>query len=331
MCDYHQLAAKRIARLLLGAGVLAAAAAAAAQPTLEEAGRLVGLPEDALARMLAGEVVSANLPPSSDKDLSLAVAVRVAAPLEQVYSFVETDALVKTQTVTLSSGRIDPRDPKRSLADLKLDPATLASLAADPGGTFQMSAAEAARLSEAGEAGVMEAYRGVLAERAVAYWERGLPGITPYAGSDRSPATDLTAAMGATAMLSVVPALKAELSQPPAKSRGGAEHQLFWAVQKGREQAAPVLFHRALYKDADGEVMFERRFYSAYDYDALQIAAGVLPIAEGGSAIFYTNRTFTSQVTGFGGSAKRSIGSELLERELVAELERVREALDGGR
>ncbi|MGI9431797.1 MAG: hypothetical protein ACR2PQ_06275, partial [Myxococcota bacterium] len=108
---------------------------------------------------------------------------------------------------------------------------------------------------------------------------------------------------------------------------GAAEHQLFWAVQKGRDRAAPVLFHRTLYQDTDGEVFFERRFYSAYDYDALQITAGVIPLAQGGCALFYVNRTYTSQVAGFGGSAKRSIGRQLLQQELVAELQRIQQAL----
>lgn len=302
-------------------------AARAGAPTLEEAASLIGLPAAAIPRVLAGEVVATAVEASSDKDLSLAVAVRLDAPLDEVYAFVQTDALAATQTVTLASGRIDPSDPGASLAELKLAPMTLKALAQDAGGTFQLSESEARRLGHAGEQGVLASYRALLAERAQAYWSKGLPGVQPYAGNNRSPAEDLRAAMGATAMLSKVPALAAELARPPVENTGVGEHQLFWALQKGRDQAAPVLFHRVLYRDDDGEVFFERRFYSAYDYDALQIAAGVLPLAQGGSVLFYVNRTFTAQVTGFGGSAKRSIGRQLLESELVAELERIRDAV----
>ncbi len=306
---------------------IVADSALASPPTLEEVAKLVGLPTDAMGRVLAGEVVAAPLAASNEKDLGLVVAVRVDAPLEEVYAFVQTDELAQTQTVTLSSGTIDPRDPEAGLAELSLDPDTRRAFAADPAGTFQLSAAEAGRLGQAGEAKVLDVYRTQLVARARAYWERGLPGIEPYAGRGRSPADDLRAAHSATPLLSLVPKLEAELEQPPGSGGGAAEHQLHWALQKGRDQAAPVLFHRVLYRDADGEVFVERRFYSAYDYDALQIVAGVLPAATGGCVVFYLNRTVTAQVAGFGGSAKRSIGRKLLEQELVAELGRVQKAL----
>ena len=80
----------------------------------------------------------------------------------------------------------------------------------------------------------------------------------------------------------------------------------------------------------DAKIVVDRRFYSGYDYDSLQIVVGILPISDGKSAVAYTNHTYTAQVTGFGGGAKRSIGTKLLKKDLVAEMERAQKAIPGG-
>ena len=89
--------------LLLVALALGAVPAAAGPPTLAEAAQFFGLSDAAVARVLAGEIVATPLEASSAKDLSLAVAVRLDAPRDEVYAFVQTDALAQTQTVTLSN------------------------------------------------------------------------------------------------------------------------------------------------------------------------------------------------------------------------------------
>jgi hypothetical protein len=62
--------------------------------------------------------------------------------------------------------------------------------------------------------------------------------------------------------------------------------------------------------------------------DSLQIVTGILQaIDERTTVAFYLNHTYTSQVAGFGGGAKRAIGRKLMQEELVAELERAQAAL----
>lgn len=309
----------------------AAAFAQTSAPSIEEVAKRVGFSEEAIARAAKGEVIAESLKATSDKDLALAVGAEIDAPPQAVYDFVDADKLSKFQTVTISDGEIDPANP--SLADMKLPEDTLKKLATDPGDIFYMSEAEASKVGEAGKNGtaaVLAAYQEVLAARAKAYWEQGLEGITPYAGKGRSPAVDLGHANTAAKAFLQHPELQAEVDAVPARSPGKAEHKLYWAVQKGREQEAPVLIHRILYKQDDGEVFVERRFYSGYDYDSLQIVVGVLPTEDGNSGILYTNHTFTAQVTGFGGGTKRSIGTKLLEKDLVAEMQRAQKTIPGG-
>jgi len=290
----------------------------------------LGMSQSSIERVRNGEIVAQDLPPASDKDLSIAVITRVNASLENVRQLIEGDRFAKVSTVTIARGEIDPQSP--SLAPMELDAASLEELAKDPGGLFFMSGDEAERIARAGEQGTaqaLEAYRSVLAERARAYWEQGIAGITPYAGSDRSPRTDLGHANDAARELIRNPEIRSLLDAIPAKSQGEATHQLFWALQKARDQAAPVLIHRIAYSGAEGELFVERRFYSAYDYDSLQIVTGVLPVSDASCVAFYTNHTFTSQVTGFGGGAKRSIGRKMLRNGIVAEMERARNVAEG--
>ncbi|MCR9094452.1 MAG: hypothetical protein NXI30_09555 [bacterium] len=325
---------KTFARSLFIACLLSPAVVGSSQAEPRSAGQLaqeIGLSTAAIERVIAGEIVAEELAASSEKDLALALVARLDAPVGAVTEFLDAKRMAEVQTFTLSSGTIDPARP--SLANLELPDESLAKLVRRPADTFHLSEAEARRIEAAAERGAeaaLDAYRSALAERAAAYWKRGLSGIESYAGSDRSPKLDLAHANAAIRELTRDPVFDAELETIPSKSPGKARHVLSWAVSKGRDFAAPVLIHRIFYLEAGaGEIVVERRFYSGHDYDALQIVVGVLPTPETWSAIFYTNHTYTAQVTGIGGGAKRSIGRKLLRQELVAELERAREAIAG--
>ena len=301
-----------------------AAAPRADGPTLEDAARRLGLSEANIGRMQQGEIVVENLAASSDKDLALALALELDADLSRVQKFVDSDRLAQVDTVTIARGSIDPQTP--SLEAMELPGDVRAQLVADPTGTFALSEPEAGRMKAAapnGEAALVATYQEILAARASAYWKQGLAGIEDYQGKGRSPRTDLGHANTAALALIRLPALSAEETAVPAESPGKAEHTLQWRIEKARGQAAPVLVHRVRYSDAERAVLLSRHFYSGYDYDSLQILVGIFPAEGEKSGVFYTNHTYTSQVAGFGGSAKRSIGRKLLQKNLVAEMQRV--------
>jgi len=310
--------------------LLTAVTASAEMRSPLDIAKQLGMSNEAIERVKKGEVVVEELEASSDKDLSIALVARIDAPLEEIYEFLTSGRLVEISTVTQSTGEIDPST--FSMAEMKLPDDVLQSLVDDPAKTFQMSQAEAASIKAAaaqGKAQALAAYQNILSARAKAYWERGLAGITPYAGKDRSPADDLGHANEADRKFMTNPAVLAELDAIPSRSPGKARHILSWAIEKGRDRAAPVLNHRILYAENDGEVAIQRRFYSGYDYDSLQIVTGILPTADRRCVAFYLNHTYTSQVAGFGGGAKRSIGRKLMQKELVAEMERAQKAIAG--
>ena len=80
-----------------------------------------------------------------------------------------------------------------------------------------------------------------------------------------------------------------------------------------------------LVPDGDAWIVAQRQFYVSTGYNTEQAVAAFLPAASG-TLVVYANRTSTDQVTGFGGSAKRSIGSRLLASQLEAIFERARAA-----
>jgi hypothetical protein len=295
-----------------------AATAFAELPSPMEVAHRLGMSDAAIERVKKGEVVVEKLEASSDKDLSIALVTRIDAPLEEIYAFLQSNRLVEISTVTMSAGEIDTKT--FSMAAMELPDDVLQQLTDDPEDTFYMSEEELASIAKAAASGkkaVLAAYREVLSARAKAYWEQGTAGIAPYAGKGRSPRVDLDHANDAA------------LDESPSKSAGKATHRLFWAIQKGRDRAAPVLNHRILYAENDGEISIERRFYSGYDYDALQIVTGILPATDRRCVAFYLNHTYTAQVAGFGGGAKRSIGRKLMEKELVEEMQRAQAAIAG--
>ena len=69
--------------------------------------------------------------------------------------------------------------------------------------------------------------------------------------------------------------------------------------------------------DGNAYVVVQRMYYVSAGFNAEQAIAALVPV-QGGTVMVYGNRTSTDQVTGWGGSAKRSIGSKLLESQLEA-------------
>ena len=61
-------------------------------------------------------------------------------------------------------------------------------------------------------------------------------------------------------------------------------------------------------------------------YNSEQAIAAFLP-TQSGTLVVYANRTSTDQIEGFGGGAKRSIGSRVLASQLQSLFEKVRRAV----
>lgn len=291
----------------------------------ERLARQLGMSDAAIARVVEGEIAVEELEASNEKDLSLALVALVEGSIDRIWDLDQQDKFADVSQVMLDEGAIETTT--FALEGFRLSDEVLDQLVADPT-LFALSEAEAAEMEAAarqGRSALSETYEKLLSDRARAYWNGGLAAIEPYAGKRRSPRDDLEVSNEVARSIVGSQELRDMMEGVPAKDSVATSQRLEWAVQKGRDQAAPVLVHNMAFRSDDANVYVERHFYSGYDYDSLQILVGVLPGDEGRSAVFYLNRTYTSQVAGFGGGAKRAIGRKLMQSALVEEMERIQE------
>src|SRR5262249_46618460 len=99
-----------------------------------------------------------------------------------------------------------------------------------------------------------------------------------------------------------------------------------WTRYLAHGEPTVSLTHGLYVPDGDAWVVVQRQFYVSTGYNSEQAVGALMPV-EKGTVVFYVNRTSTDQVLGFGGSAKRSIGSKLLASQLQALYEKVRKAV----
>jgi hypothetical protein len=209
-------------------------------------------------------------------------------------------------------------------------------LEAEPGSEFNLSTEEFAVFEDlgqqykAGDAGAADAvnaaYRQMLAGRMQAYLAGGLAGIAPYDrdGDSSSAADDLTAGLEAATLLEqFAPDLYQAFLAYPDQAVADVQHEFLWSQQEADDRPVTILTHRMLEQRPDVLVLLSRDYYVGHSFNASQAVAGALPI-DGGTAIFYANRTATDQVAGFGGSLKRSIGGGMMRDSLVEAMEGVR-------
>ena len=87
---------------------------------------------------------------------------------------------------------------------------------------------------------------------------------------------------------------------------------------------AVVLAHRAQNEGTQVQFLLQRDFFVGHTFDALQILMGVVPAGEDQCVLFYTNLTFTEQVTGFASSAAHGIGRKIMTGEILELFEAVK-------
>jgi hypothetical protein len=83
------------------------------------------------------------------------------------------------------------------------------------------------------------------------------------------------------------------------------------AVSGAEELVLHVLTHVLVATDGAARAVARRQYYASTGYNGEQTVAGFLPV-QGGTVVVSSSHALTDQVTGFGGFAKRSIGSRVM-------------------
>lgn len=333
------MSSRRLARTAVPLVLLLCAAPPLARgqtlPTAQDVARELGFDEGAARNAQAGQIVSRSIDESSRSEIGAAVAMVSKAPLDPIYARLMGAGFAELDPSVLAHGRIHTPATAASFAGLRIPPAELDRLArAAPGTDLNLSSDEIAALQAAAPKGaeaVGDAYRGLLAARVEAYRKSGLAGIAPYAragGATTSPADALGAALDASTVLGkFAPRMQGALASYPKGLPADFDERFAWALLDVQGRPAVVLAHRLVGRDGANATIAERQFYASQGFNSIQILVGLLPV-QGGTAVFYTNRTNSDQAARFGRMAQ-SMGRRVLVGEVTRFFEAARKAVGG--
>merc|ERR1711862_582232 len=87
-----------------------------------------------------------------------------------------------------------------------------------------------------------------------------------------------------------------------------------------------ALYHRIIWTDDDKNCRYlmNRTFYVSIGHNSVQQVGFAVPTPLGGTLVGFSSRTSTDKVSGFGGSAKRAIGSRIMGGRIAQNMEALR-------
>jgi hypothetical protein len=287
----------------------------------------VGFSAAEIADVKAGKIVTGSAPTAHERDLASAFAFFVPTSPAELVKELKDGLMGKVDPNEIARGKISEPGTIADFAALTLSPdaekRAKRYVSAKGDDDLNLSADEIAAFNKlGGSAGVgdVEAQvRAALLARHQAYRGKGLAGILPYdrgGGALRSVADDLRKSFETLKNLKkYAPAAYAAMLNYPGSQPAGAEDSFTWVHLNAHDVPTIVLTQGLFVPDGDAYLVLQRQFYVSEGFNCEQAVAGFLP-AEGGTVVVYSNHTSTDQVAGFGGGAKRSIGSKLMASEL---------------
>jgi hypothetical protein len=311
---------------------------AQAQPSADQVLTNAGLSAGDKQSVSSGEFVNASISGVSERDLSFATAFLVKTPPDALAKQIVAGALVTADTQVKAFGELSGAGSLADFTKLTLTGDEAGVLAnARPGDALNLSASEIAAfraLASAPASAVQDQLRRMLLARYQAYRASGLAGIAPYdRGSGRAsdPAADLRRASQATQDIHMhLPAFQALLLGFPQATLPGTRETFYWLKSLIHGEMTYALAHVLEAVDGAARVVARREYYVSTGYNAEQTLAGFLPV-QGGTVVISTVHAFTEQVTGFGGSMKRGIGSRVMASQMKQIYEAEREKSEKGR
>ena len=181
----------RTVRMSLAAGLMAiagSASVAAESISAESIAAAMGLGAGDQAKLQAGEIVSSEIEETDEKQLAVALALKVPATLQDIAANVAEGTTLEANKAIKAHGEIDPAQvDEDAFAGIRLDADEVERLLeVEPGSDFNLSSDEIAvfqDLAQQYKAGdpaaadaVNAAWRQVLAGRLQAYLQGGLNG-----------------------------------------------------------------------------------------------------------------------------------------------------------
>ncbi|MBY0500289.1 MAG: hypothetical protein K2P74_11875 [Nitrosomonas sp.] len=331
--DNYKIGSKIIIGLVMSC---AFSTQAASTLHIQELIQQLGIVQQELVNLERGKVVSFQVTENDKKELAAGVAIFISSAPAEVVEFLRNKGMISVDTEIISQSLISPQTTLRSFKELNFklgdkDAADL--LIAKPGDTFNLSAQEFKTLQTIKSEHsylITEVYKKILFERWQGYHKKGLKGIATYdrgAGRVSDPGKELrTAILNNNVLPKHFPELYQAWLNYPVIMPANAEERFFLINRQVENRSTAVLLHRIISTEKTGGIILSRQFYVGHSYNSNQYIIGCLPYRNG-SLVFYTNRTFTDQVTGFGSGLKHSIGREQMRHRMEKHLTNIKNAL----
>ena len=215
----------------------------------------------------------------------------------------------------------------------------LQELVKAPARNLNLNTAEAEKLKSLSptasdlESRVRSTLAEIFAARLSAYARQGLPGVQPYVrvnGEVVNPAVELRNAIRGLAFLAdEFPGFVDALGAPTSGPSSRLTRQYYWMERRVETDNVLALSAELRRRDARAAIGADVHFYASREYNAMLTLIGVIPYGKEWM-VFSINHTFTDQVQGFGSSARRAIGRDLVATELGKQLAETRRRLATG-
>ena len=308
-------------------------------PTPDEVAKALGFTDAEIGQIEGGQIITKDLKEGSDKELAGVVGALFTQPIANLTDLaldgklMDSDPTILAHQVWKADASADEAFAGIALAPNETSEAQY-FLQAAPGGRLNLSTEEIDQFrklasSGKGAGGVSAQLQEMLKARYQAYQQKGLMGVAPYTRGGRnmaSPSKELTLAIHESLPGERIPGFRQALLNYPADSLPTMEHRFLWYKQTVENRPTFILADRASLRTTDAAVITEEQFYVGHSYNSNFIIGGCFTV-QGGTLVFYMNRTFTDQVAGFGSGLKHGIGRSQMLSAVAANLQRIRTQL----
>lgn len=310
---------------------------------VEEMMTPLGFTKSDVANVKKGQVVNSGLQTLTERDLASLVGFEAKTSVDSFDDiFLESpekqasDATIQQIHLANHNGDLDFSSlkllPKESAADV-----VKTYLNFKGGSDLNLSQREidmfqALDKKHATQAQVEQVLQKVLQERLDEYKQSGLEGVSPYLRAkgvnffpgkelhekaERSPNANRVAKEFASYIL----------SWPSGEKPAGMAETFGWVNYNLNNKPSIALYHRVIYSDKERNVkcMMNRTFYVSMGHNSVQQFGLASPTGPDSTLFLLACRTSTDQVAGFGGAAKRSMGSRIMGGKIAENMDRVRE------
>lgn len=312
--------------------------------TAEEFMAIVGFSKQDVAKVKKHEIVHSKLDSLTDRELAAGYALLVKMSIEDIENlFLDSTGKEDTDPAIQQLGRQD-QDGNLDFSKVQLLPTQSTKsmiqiyVNAKPGDGLNLSEQEYGLFTgldkkSATKEQVEEVLRKVLTFRLNEYRQKGIEGIGPYCrgkGKHFEPGKELLEKTSKLKVLKKVsPAFyKYMLEYPHSKQDETVQESFSWINFNIDGKPTISLVHKVTWKQDKLFLMMHRHFYVSRGHNSVQLTGGGIPVEDNESLLVLASRTSTDQVSGFGGAAKRAMGSRIMGGRLAENLERYRASME---